>query len=171
MEQAIILYAKFILTVIGFTVPLVIFLISYFRQGSELLKRKSKEKYDMETILMKLEVSRGNDNMGDYLDEVKKKFKKIEKELRKNQNLTNPKRQIARLSLSFLSSFLFVLTYFVTYYFKQPYIAYTFLIISIGCFLYGINVVKQLFYTIIAIREAENLEISLTKTKENDPTT
>lgn len=160
MDQAVQLFGFMVLTFLGFVVPIVFLLLSFYQEGVKHLKvqEENKNKEIKETIEFENKKSKDVNilNLKNLRNTVDK-LEKIERDSNKKIHNLNPKLQLAKLSVSLIISFLFILIYFlVPEVFRLAHRSINNVII-IGIFvpfLYNLYSLWYLFLIIIEVKKS-----------------
>lgn len=154
MEQAIQLFGYLILTFLGIVSPILIILLSMFREGiSQLTIQYENEKSQSENNIkeqLKRIGEAGKTDVGE-IEQSLNKLKAIKKTAETKLSYLNPKEQILRLYMPFLISFLAVILAIL----NKTNIYYVELFIAIGliCFVYSMVVLWKLLGIIIEVKK------------------
>ena len=154
MEQAIQLFGYLILTFLGIVSPILIILLSMFREGiSQLTIQYENEKSQSENNIkeqLKRIGEAGKTDVGE-IEQSLNKLKAIKKTAETKLSYLNPKEQILRLYMPFLISFLGVILAILIK--TNIYYVGLFIAISLICFVYSMVVLWKLLGIIIEVKK------------------
>ena len=163
MEQAIQLFGFLILTFLGIVVPILVILLSIFREGIQKLttqyeneKNQSEDnlkdqfKQKTEVIKAKLDVKEMKGNLKELNNSIDK-LEKMKKTAEKKLSSLNPKKQILNLFIPLLISFLSLIAALITK--DYWYCVASLVFISALTFTYSVVVLWRLLNTLIEVRE------------------
>lgn len=154
MEQAIQLFGYLILTFLGIVSPILVILLSMFREGISQLaiqyeNEKSQSEENIKEQLKKIGEA-GKTDVGE-IEQSLNKLKAIKKTAETKLSYLNPKEQILRLYTPFLISFLGVILAILIK--TNIYYVGLFIAISLICFVYSIVVLWKLLGIIIEVKK------------------
>lgn len=154
MEQAIQLFGFLILTFLGIVSPILVILLSMFREGiSQLTIQYENEKSQSENNIkeqLKKIVEAGKTDV-EEIEQSLNKLKAIKKTAETKLSYLNPKEQILRLYMPFLISFLAVILAILIK--TNIYYVGLFIAISLICFVYSMVVLWKLLGIIIEVKK------------------
>lgn len=154
MEQAIQLFGFLILTFLGIVSPILVILLSMFREGiSQLTIQYENEKSQSENNIKEQLKKIGEAGKTDVeeIEQSLNKLKAIKKTAETKLSYLNPKEQILRLYMPFLISFLAVILAILTK--TNIYYVGLFIAISLICFVYSMVVLWKLLGIIIEVKK------------------
>jgi hypothetical protein len=176
MKETIDLYAKIVIATFSFIGPSFTLLIPLFYDAIQ----KSRSKHEAVLRNLQLITTQNLANSTNFADEISQGSKALKKLVERNKrelNLLNPKRQVRRLFSSLFISVLGVGFYYfqhshfwLDYYWDLKIIS---IAVSGLSFVYCINVLWQLFCTIIRIKTEDETvksrKVSLQQVIHNQP--
>lgn len=154
MEQAIQLFGFLILTFLGIVSPILVILLSMFREGiSQLTIQYENEKSQSENNINEQLKKIGEAGKADVaeIEQSLNKLKTVKKTAETKLSYLNPKKQILRLYMPFLISFLGVILAILIK--TNIYYVGLFIAISLICFVYAIVVLWKLLGIIIEVKK------------------
>ena len=154
MEQAIQLFGYLILTFLGIVSPILVILLSMFREGISQLtiqyeNEKSQSENNIKEQLKKIGEA-GKTDVGE-IEQSLNKLKAIKKTAETKLSYLNPRKQILRLYMPFLISFLGVILAILIK--TNIYYVGLFIAISLICFVYSMVVLWKLLGIIIEVKK------------------
>ena len=154
MEQAIQLFGFLILTFLGIVSPILVILLSLFREGISQLtiqyeNEKSQSENNIKEQLKKIGEA-GKTDLGE-IEQNLNKLKAFKKTAETKLSYLNPRKQILRLYTPFLISFLGVILAILIK--TNIYYVELFIAISLICFIYSIVVLWKLLDIIIELKK------------------
>lgn len=154
MEQAIQLFGFLILTFLGIISPVLVILLSMFREGISQLtiqyeNEKSQSENNIKEQLKKIGEA-GKTDVGE-IEQSLNKLKAIKKTAETKLSYLNPKKQILGLYMPFFISFLGVILAILIK--TNIYYVGLFIAISLICFVYSIVVLWKLLGIIIEVKK------------------
>lgn len=154
MEQAIQLFGFLILTFLGIVSPILVILLSLFREGISQLtiqyeNEKSQSENNIKDQLKKIGEA-GKTDVG-AIEKSLNELKAIKKSAETKLSYLNPKAQIFRLYILLLISFLGVILAILIK--TNIYYVVLFIAISLICFVYSIVILWKLLGIIIEIKK------------------
>ena len=149
MDIAVQLFGHLVLTFLSIIVPILLILLSLFREGTIKLKEQYENRKN-QSIKQVKELSKSEDLNIKEIEKSIKNVKNVQRTAESKLSLLNPKRQIAFLLLPLLISFIGVLLSFTNFLY---FIKIIFIYISIFSFLYFICVLWKLLIIMIEVKE------------------
>lgn len=150
------IYAKLILAVLGFVAPLIILMISLFKDGLEnFIKRKKAER----DVIAKVLSSQANadETIHDLVSKSNKQLNEIKKDIDEILDIMELKKQIKWLFGYLIVAFILSMLYFLykanIYDLYNIYLSWLIVVLSMISFSFGVRKMWKLFKGIIKVEE------------------
>lgn len=154
LKEAIQLFGFFILTLLGVVAPLLLILLSVSREGTQKLIKQYENAKNQSEQNIKKQLKELEDKKNSYVEDIEKSLKDL-KVIKKNDenklSFLNMKKQTISLFVPLLVAFLGVILSII--YINNIYIMSTFILISLGAFLYSIVIFWRVLSTIVEVRK------------------
>ncbi|QYJ67729.1 hypothetical protein [Flavobacterium litorale] len=162
MKEIIEIYSKIIVATFGFIGPSFTLLISIFIESIEKSRAKNEQQLKtIESLYADLYKNREERDMEEEMKKILKKNKTHKKQIMKELNLLNPRRQIKRVFIPLILSIIFIAIY---YFARTKYcnlensnlslLKILVLAISGVCFAYCLFVLWQILNMVIEAKQA-----------------